>query len=48
MKLINVKMSFYARFFASGALASLKTLAVDDEEHPALKAACLARGIDLQ
>ena len=31
-----------------GALASLKTLVVDDEEHPALKAACLARGIDLK
>ena len=33
---------------ASGALASLTTLVVDDEEHPALKIACQARGIDLQ
>ena len=31
-----------------GALASLTTLVVDDEEHPALKIACQARGIDLQ
>jgi hypothetical protein len=33
-----------------GALASLKTLVVelDDEEHPALKAACQARGIELE
>ena len=35
----------------SGALASLKTLYVDDgplgTEHPALKAACQARGISL-
>ena len=34
-----------------GALASLKTLYVDDgplgTEHPALKAACEARGIEL-
>ena len=32
-----------------GALASLETLGVDNlnEEHPALKAACQARGIDL-
>ena len=33
---------------SSGTLASLKTLCVDDEEHPALKAACQARGIDLK
>ena len=30
-----------------GALASLKDLAVDNPEHPALKAACLARSIDV-
>ena len=29
MKLINVKMSFYARFFASGALPQLKALYLD-------------------
>ena len=28
-----------------GALASLKTVVVDNSEHPALKAACKARGI---
>ena len=37
---------------AMGALASLKTLIVDDgplgTEHPALKAACEARGISLE
>ena len=33
---------------SKGALASLETLAVDDEEHPALEAACQARGLDLQ
>ena len=32
---------------ASGALASLGTLCVDDQEHSALKAACQARDIDL-
>ena len=32
---------------ASGALASLKELVVDNSEHPALEAACLARGIDV-
>ena len=37
-----------AKAVESGALASLETLVVDDEEHPALKAACQARGIDLQ
>ena len=30
-----------------GALASLKTLYVDNDEHPALKAACLGRGIHI-
>ena len=37
--------------FATGAMASLETLYVDDgqlgTEHPALKAACEARAIDL-
>ena len=33
---------------ASGALASLEKLVVDDEEPPALQAACQARGVDLQ
>ena len=37
-----------AKAVESGALASLRTLVVDDEEHSALKAACQARGIDLQ
>ena len=36
-----------AYLIASGALASLKRLKVDDVEHPALRAACEARGIDL-
>ena len=37
-----------AQAVESGALASLKTLVLDNEEHPALKAACQARGIDLR
>ena len=36
-----------AKAVESGALASLKDLYVDNSEHPALKAACLARGIDV-
>ena len=40
-------LSALASACASGALAQLKTLVVDDEEHPALKAACQARGIEL-
>ena len=40
-----------AKAVESGALASLKTLEVDDgplgTEHPALNAACKARGIEL-
>jgi len=36
-----------AQACASGALAQLMSLRVDDEEHPALKAACQARGIEL-
>ena len=37
-----------ADVLGKGALASLETLVVDDEEHPALKAACQARGIELE
>ena len=33
---------------ASGAMASLEQLVVNNEKHPALKAACQARGIDLR
>ena len=36
-----------AKAVESGALAQLKNLLVSDEEHPALKAACQARGIEL-
>ena len=32
---------------AKAPMASLGTLCVDDDEHPALKAACEARGIEL-
>ena len=42
-------LSSLAAAVGNGALASLETLVVDDdEEHPALKVACQARGIDLQ
>ena len=41
-------LSSLAAAVGNGALASLETLAVDDEEHPALEAACQARGVDLQ
>ena len=44
----DVGVTAIATAVGSGALASLKTLVVDDEEHSALKAACQARGIDLQ
>ena len=44
-------MEAFASACASGAMASLKTLYVDDgplgTQHPALKAACQARGIAL-
>ena len=40
-------MKEFADILSSGALASLKDLYVDNSEHPALKAACLARGIDV-
>ena len=47
----DVGMQALASAVASGAMASLKTLYVDDgplgTEHPALKAACKARGIEL-
>ena len=32
----------------NGALASLATLSVDNEEHPELKAVCQARGIEFE
>ena len=41
-------LAAFAKAVESGALVSLKTLVVDDEEHPALKAACQARGIELE
>ena len=41
-------MTAFADAVGKGALASLETLVVDDEEHPALEAACQARGVDLQ
>ena len=40
-------LSALASACADGALASLGVLFVDNKEHPALKAACQARGIDL-
>ena len=43
----DVGMQAFAGAVSKGALASLKILVVDNEEHPALKAACQARGIDL-
>ena len=46
-KIGNAGITALATSLGSGALASLETLVVDDEEHPALKAACQARGIDL-
>ena len=39
-------LSALASACANGALASLAALAVDNEEHPELKAACQARGIE--
>ena len=44
----DVGLTALADACASGALASLEKLVVDDEEHPALQAACQARGVDLQ
>ena len=47
----DIGLSALAKACASGALASLSELYVDDgplgTEHPALKAACEARGIEL-
>ena len=37
----------FAAALATGAMAALTDLAVDNPEHPALEAACEARGIDL-
>ena len=44
----GIGVSALADAVGKGALASLETLAVDDDEHPALEAACQARGVDLQ
>ena len=41
----DVGITALATAVGSGALASLKTVVVDNSEHPALKAACKARGI---
>ena len=46
-KIGDAGMTAFADAVGNGALASLKELFVDDEEHPALQAACQARGIDL-
>ena len=37
----------FSEALGKGALASLEMLFVDDAEHPALQAACKARGIEL-
>ena len=41
-------LAFLAKVCTRGAMANLEELVVDDEIHPELKAACQARGIDLQ
>jgi hypothetical protein len=50
-KIGDAGMIKFSEALVGGALASLKTLYVDDgplgTEHPALKAACTARGISL-
>ena len=46
-KIGDVGLQALADALGKGALASLEMLFVDNEEHPALKAACQARGIDL-
>ena len=46
-KIADAGLTAFAKAVESGALASLKDLAVDNPEHPALKAACLARSIDV-
>ena len=43
----DVGLTALANACASGALPSLTQLLVDDAEHPELKAACEARGIDV-
>ena len=52
MKLINVKMSFYARFFASGALAPgaivyLNYNSATETGKQAMRDAAKARGLDV-
>ena len=47
-KISDAGLTALAKAVESGALPSLDTLLVDDEEHPALNAACQARGIYLQ
>ena len=46
-QIADAGLTAFAKAVESGALASLKDLAVDNPEHPALKAACLARSIDV-
>ena len=46
-KIGDVGLQAFADALGKGALAQLKNLVVDEEEHPALKAACQARGIEL-
>ena len=43
----NAGVTALANACAGGAMASLKELVVDNPQHPALKAACKTRGIDL-
>ena len=47
-KIGDAGLTALAKAVESGALASLETLAVNNVKHPALKAACQARGIDLE
>ena len=46
-KIGDAGLTALAKAVESGALASLKKLFLDNREHPALKAACLARGINV-
>ena len=46
-KIGDAGLTALAKAVESGGLASLKKLALDDKEHPALKAACQARDIEL-
>ena len=47
-ELRDAGLSALAATVERGAMPSLKTLLVDNKQHPALKAACEARGIDLR